>query len=177
MSTFEIRALQTKDCPTVRTRAEALAARCYPEMVVDTDATVALLRELVASDRHYARVVGEVGAPKAALLAVVMKNVWALKKRAVVLCWYSELPGAGAALLRDFRRWVQSQHKQIVLAGFDCDWNLLDERVLQLAERADFKLCGTGGYRYFPRKVAPAATEPFPSKQEALERLRKAEST
>jgi hypothetical protein len=171
MPPFEIRALTKRDCPAVRLKAETLAAIMYPEMTSDLGLVAKLLDDFVTSDRHYARVLGAPGEPRAALLAAAGPNVWATKKRAGAVLWYSEIPGAGAALLRDFRRWLDGQKKWILVGGFSCDWVLADERPLVLAERIGFVRRGTGGYFYFPRTAA-APAEPLPSKQAAFERLK-----
>jgi hypothetical protein len=146
-----IRPLEIKDCPWVRVKAMTLAAAMYPELIADIDKVHWLVRDFATGQTHYARVVGEVGEPRAVLLARVDQNTWAMKKHATVLFWYSEIPGAGAALLRDFRRWADSQQKQIVIAGFNADWVMMDDRPLMVAERIGFKRRGDGGQFYFPR--------------------------
>src|ERR1700693_5850858 len=94
----------------------------YPELVPDIDKIHYIIRAAThESEANYSRVVGPVGSPQAALLTRTSNNLWAMKKHAVVLLWYSELPGAGAMLLRGFRDWVKGQ-KQIVIAGFSADW-------------------------------------------------------
>jgi hypothetical protein len=128
-----------------------LAAAMYPELIADIDKMHWLVRDFATCQTHYARVVGPVGEPRAVLLARVDQNVWAMKKHATVLFWYSEIPGAGAALLRDFRRWVDAQKQHVVLAGFHADWVMIDGRPLELAARIGFKHRGDGGYMYFPR--------------------------
>lgn len=146
-----IRPLEIRDCPWVRVKAQTLAAAMYPELIADIDKVHWLVRDFATCDRHYAKVVGEVGEPRAVLLARVENNTWAMKKHATVLFWYSEIGGAGAALLRDFRRWVDSQKQHVVIAGFNADWIMLDDRPLALAARIGFENRGDGGYMYFPR--------------------------
>ena len=146
-----IRPLDIKDCPWIRVKAMTLAAAMYPELIADIDKVHWLVRDFATCDKHYARVVGAEGEPRAALLARVDQNVWAVRKHATVLFWYSELAGAGAALQRDFRRWVDDQQKQIVIAGFNADWVMMDGRPLDLAGRIGFKHRGDGGWFYFPR--------------------------
>jgi hypothetical protein len=132
-------------------KAQVYAATMYPEMIPDVAKIHWLVRSATTeSDTHYARVVGPVGEPKAALLARVENNLWAMKKHASLLLWYSELPGAGAVLLREFRDWLHTQ-KHIVVAGFTADWVSVDDRPLMLAERVGFKRRGDGGFAYFPR--------------------------
>jgi len=145
-----IRQLDIKDCPWVRVKAMTLAATMYPEMIPDIDKVHWLVRDFATTDVHYARVVGAVGEPRAVLLGRLEQNMWAMKKHVGLHIWYSEIPGAGAALLRDFRRWVLEQ-KQVVFAGFHADWVMLDDRPLRLAERIGFKRRGDGAYALFTR--------------------------
>lgn len=129
----------------LRAKAQTYAATMYPELIPDIDKMHWLVRNAIQSTDHYSRVVGPVGEPKAALITQTSNNIWAMKKHAAVMLWYSEIPGAGAALLRDFRNWVRTQH-YIVLAGFVADWVSFDERPLVLAERIGFKRRGEGGF-------------------------------
>lgn len=149
-----IRAMVAADHPAIRIRGEALAARMYPELIPDVAKEVELLKEL-GIQPNYARVVGPIGEPKAALLARVVHNAWATKKCAVVMLWYSDIPGQGLALLRDFRRWVKD-HPQIVLAGFSSDWwSGISEHyaVESIARRVGFAPRGGSSLFYFPRGV------------------------
>ena len=144
-----IRRIEVADSPLVRTTLQTLAARMYPELISDIEKVHWLIRDAVSSTKHYAKCVGPVGEPKAVLIARVQNNTWALKKSATVLLWYSEIPGAGAKLLRDFREWVKTDH-HIVMAGLSCDWCLTDDRVLAMVERCGFKERGRGSFVFFP---------------------------
>jgi hypothetical protein len=140
-----------EDGSMLRAKAQIYAATMYPEMIPDIDKIHWLVRMLTnESDTHYCRVVGPIGAPKAAILTRTENNLWAMKKHAAMVLWYSEIPGAGAMLLRGFRDWVRA-HKQVVLAGFVADWVQVDLRPLLLAERIGFKRRGDGGFVFFPR--------------------------
>jgi hypothetical protein len=146
---MQIRQMETADAPRVRITAETLAAAMYPELIPDIAKTHGLLEECYRNHmKHYARVVGPKGEPKAVLIAMVRDNMWATKRHATVVCWWSDIPGAGVLLLRDFKKWVQEQNG-IVLAGFndDCDLPLVARMV---AMRTGFERRG-GGYMYFPK--------------------------
>lgn len=148
---MEARAPTVEDGPMLRAKAQIYAATMYPELIPDIEKIHWLVRAATnESETHYAQVVGPLGSPQAALLARVENNVWAMRKSAAILLWYSEVPGAGAMLLRRFRDWVKAQ-KQVVIAGFAADWVQVDERPLLLAERIGFKRRGEGGYFLFPR--------------------------
>lgn len=135
----------------VRTKAQIYASSMYPELIPDIDKMHWLLRETMQSTNHYAYVVGPEGEPGAALVARTSNNLWAMKRHASILLWYSEIPGAGAKLLRHFREWVRPQGSSIVLAGFSSDWIVLDDRPLKLATKIGFKLRGEGLYAFYPR--------------------------
>lgn len=143
--------MTSDDVPLVRHKAQVLASTMYPELIPDIDKMHWLLRESMQSTNHYAHVVGAPGEPGAALIARTSNNLWALRRHASILLWYSEIPGAGAKLLRHFRNWVKEQGNSIVLAGFSSDWIVLDDRPLKLASRAGFKQRGEGMYAFYPR--------------------------
>ena len=131
--------------------AQKYAATAYPELIPDVEKVHWLVRKATQeTESSYSRVIGPLGTPQAAILTLTQNNLWAMKKHATILLWYSEIPGAGATLLRGFRDWVKSE-KHIVLAGFHADWLSFDERPLLLAERIGFSRRGAGGFFYFPR--------------------------
>lgn len=139
------------DVAMVRTKAQILAARMYPELIPDIDKMHWLLRESMQSTNHYACVVGPEGEPGAALIARTSNNLWAMRRHASVLLWYSDIPGAGAKLLRGFRDWLKEQGSSVVMAGFSADWIVLDDRPLKLASRIGFKVRGEGTYVLYSR--------------------------
>lgn len=148
---MEVRLPTVEDGPLLRAKAQTYAATMYPEFIPDIEKIHWIVRACTNDPEvHYSRVVGPAGAPQAALLTRTENNLWAMKKSASILLWYSEVPGAGAALLRGFREWVKAQ-KQVVIAGFTADWVQVDERPLLLARRIGFKRRGEGGHFFFPR--------------------------
>jgi hypothetical protein len=144
------RQIEMEDGAQVRIVAMTLAAEKYPELIPDIDKMHGLVRKARLDGSQFARVVGEIGDPRAALIALISSNTWAMRSHATVMLWYSQIPGAGAKLLREFRDWVH-EHKNISAAGFHCDWEVTDERPLMLAERIGFKRRGGGAYLMFPR--------------------------
>lgn len=147
---MQTRPLEVADCPKVRALAQKLAATMYPELISDIEKVHWLVRDVTNNTKHFARVVGQKGDPGAVLIACAGNNVWAMKRHATVMVWYSEIPGAGAKLLREFREWVK-EGQDIVLGGFSCDWVMTDDRPLKLASRIGFKQRGCGTYLFFPR--------------------------
>lgn len=136
------------DLPAIRIAGEKLAAEYYPELIPDIGKEVALLQQWVADTTQYTRCVGGSGHPDAVLIAKTGDNAWATRKHATIMLWYSAKPGAGAALLRDFREWVRGQ-KQIALAGFMDDFGVR-HGLRRLVTRAGFEQRG-GAYCFFPR--------------------------
>jgi hypothetical protein len=142
---------KAEDGPLLRAKVQIYAATMYPEFVPDIEKIHWLVRSCTnESKTHYCRVVGAPGAPKAAILTRTQENLWAMKKNAAILLWYSDIPGMGAMLLRGFRDWVRTE-KHVVAAGFSADWISMDDRPLMLADRIGFKRRGDGGFFYFPR--------------------------
>jgi len=133
----------------VRTKLQTLAATMYPELIPDIEKVHWLIRDAVSSTKHYACCVGPVGEPKAVLIARVQNNLWALKKSANILAWYSEQPGAGRALMKDFMRWVREDH-HVVMAGMSLDWHGDWLATRWLLVRLGFTRRGSGLMAYFP---------------------------
>lgn len=103
----------------------------------------ALFTDAVSAARHYAIVAEQNGEVKAALLAFTVNNEWAQRQNSGIRLWVSKIPGAGAAMLRQFRDWVKSR-RAIKVAGFAPDVDV-DPRALILAERIGFQRHG-GAY-------------------------------
>src|SRR5450631_2396321 len=99
------RPIEMEDGAGVRIAAMTMAADMYPELIPDIDKMHAIVRGARLAGSQFARVVGEPGEPRAALIALTSANSWATRNHATVLLWYSQLPGAGEKLLREFRDW------------------------------------------------------------------------
>lgn len=145
---MQIRGMELLDQPSVRVAGEALAARYYPELIPDIDREVQLLGSLRFDTSCYTKVIGPVGNPDAALIARTGTNLWALRRHATILLWYSKKPGAGYALLKDFVKWTTGQ-KHVVLAGVIDDFGMRSG-VIALLRRAGFIQRG-GAHLFFPR--------------------------
>ena len=141
-----IRVPDVADAGLLSAKAQTYAATMYPELIPDIEKIHWLVRDCTHQPNvHYSRVMGKPGEPTAAILTRTENNLWAMKKHASVVLWYSEIPGAGAALLRGFRNWVKTQ-KHVVMAGFNADWVMADARPLMLAHRIGFTKRGEGMY-------------------------------
>ena len=114
----------------------------YPRLRPDPDKIRALIVDSISAPRHYAFVVQD-RKVDGVLLAFTSNNAWAQRQNCAVMLWVSKIPGAGAAMLRDFRDWMQGR-RAIRVAGFAPDVEL-DPRVWILAERIGFERHG-GAY-------------------------------
>jgi hypothetical protein len=133
--------MQRADEPFIRGAGEALAAELYPELIPDMGKEVELLRRA-----EYARVIGEVGRPHSALIALASNNVWATKRHAAVVLWYGEKSG-GVRLLWDFKRWTQEQNLLVAAVTDDHDMATNARAILRAI---GFEQRG-GAFMYFPR--------------------------
>lgn len=118
-------------------------ARMYPQLKRDAHKMNDLFTDAVSAARHYTLVAEQDGEVKGALLAFTTNNAWAQRQNCGVMLWASEIPEAGAAMLRKFRDWIKSR-RAIKVAGFAPDVDL-DPRVWKLAERIGFQRHG-GAY-------------------------------
>ena len=136
-----IRGMQRADEPFIRGAAETLAARLYPELIPDMGKEIELLRRA-----DYSKVIGEVGRPHSALIALTSNNVWATRRHATVALWYGEKTG-GLRLLWDFKRWVREQN--ILVGAFMDDFGM-SSAPHNLLVWTGFEQRG-GAYMYFPK--------------------------
>ena len=144
------------DGPSIRQTAMKLAATMYPELIAEIDKCHWLVRDCTNNpDVHWSRVIGPEGEPRAVLLSRQENNLWAAKKHSAMILWYSEIPGAGVKLLREWKKWVKANEASITMAGFVADWQASDygrcRDAMNIAERVGFNRRGDGGYMYFPR--------------------------
>ena len=147
-----LRDMKASDRGVVAGWARKLAAEKYPFLRPDVEKINAVLQEAQLSNRHYARVrVDAQDVAGAVLIGATSEIFWAQRKHCAVVLWYSQLPGAGAELLRDFRQWVLDQ-RPIRAAGLQIDCEV-DPRALKLADRIGFKQRG-GAYLLYTREVA-----------------------
>jgi hypothetical protein len=133
--------MQRADEPFIRGVGETLAASLYPELIPDMGKEVDLLRRA-----DYARVIGEVGRPHSALIALAGNNVWATKRHAAVVLWYGEKSG-GVRLLWDFKRWAREQN--LLVAAVTDDHGMTNKAQAVLI-CAGFEQRG-GAFMYFPK--------------------------
>lgn len=120
-------------------------AKAYP-LRPDKDRMQKMIIEMISTKAHFSMVDEEDGEIVAVLGAMVGDNMWAQRKFASVVLWWSKKPGRGAALLRRFKAWVK-ERRAIRVAGFAPDLDL-EPRTLLLFEKLGFTRHG-GAYLYY----------------------------
>ena len=114
----------------------------YP-LLPDKQKMKDLIVESISAPSHFAMVDEVDGRIEAVVIAMVGDNIWAQRKFANVMLWWSNKPGSGIKLLRLFRDWVLAR-RAIRIAGFAPDIDL-DPRVYAVFERLGFVKSG-GAY-------------------------------
>lgn len=124
----------------------------YPALKPDFDKIRHQIKLATSSAQHLCLVAeGKNQQVGGVLLAMSGNNLWAQRQFAVVNLWISQIPGAGAAMLRHFRDWVKSR-PAIRVAGIMADLDI-DSRVWELVQRIGFKKRG-GAYLLYTREAA-----------------------
>lgn len=135
---MSIRPAQPKD----RARVVELATRAVSvdplPLRVDKERMGASFDEVVAGNQHFMWVAEHEGVVVAGLAAHVSDGFWFQRSQASVLMFYTEQPGAGIALIREFARWVKSR-PVIKMAVFSLERNA-DPRIVKLLSRLGFNL-------------------------------------
>lgn len=138
-----IRPATLNDVSAILSVSTALAID-YP-LRADKDRMKAVIIEVISSRSHFAMVDVHNGIVRSVLLAMVGDNLWAQRKFANVMLWWSDKPGSGVNLLRRFKKWVVSR-RAIRIAGFAPDIDL-EERTLAIFEHLGFRKSG-GAYLF-----------------------------
>lgn len=122
---------------SVLTLIAKVQAKRYPHLKADVEKIHEVVTEAIDNPGHYCRVwVDGEETIRGTLLALTSPHLWAQRKTSQIVAWYANKPGAGAAILRDYREWVKSG-RFIKVAGMTPDLDL-DPRVLKIAERVGF---------------------------------------
>lgn len=107
----------------------------YPQLRVNALKTRQRVIDAVSGSHNWAMVSERKdGIVVGALVVFVCDHFWAERQNAVITLWYSEVPGDGMKMMREFMRWVNSRRaiKQIELA---IDMQYVDHRVGHLLSR------------------------------------------
>lgn len=134
--------------------AKQSAAEFHPQLRPDVDKMLGLVKEAIGDPKHYCRIAKFEGEPRGILIAFTAPCLWAQRAASHIVLWRSGLAGAGAALLRDYRKWVLTQ-QNLRVAGWQSDCDLDEDvgyRLGWLLERVGFKR-HCGAYLMYPREV------------------------
>jgi hypothetical protein len=132
--------------------AKQSAQEFHPQLRPDIGKILELVKEAIGDPKHYCRVARFAGEPRGLLVAFTAPCLWAQRTASHIVLWRAGLPGAGAALLRDYRRWVLEQ-PNLRVAGWSPDCAVPDGgRISWLMQRAGFKRTH-GAYLMYPREV------------------------
>jgi hypothetical protein len=131
--------------------AKQSAQEFHPQLRPDIGKILELVKEAIGDPKHYCRVARFAGEPRGLLVAFTAPCLWAQRTASHIVLWRAGLPGAGAALLRDYRRWVLEQ-PNLRVAGLTIDCEVDTPTVYRLMERVGFHRKG-GAYVMYPREV------------------------
>lgn len=129
--------------------AKISAAQLHPQLKPDVGKILELVKEAIGSPKHYCRLVrGEQWFTTDVLIAFTAPCLWAQRTASHIVLWRGT--GAGATLLRDYRRWVLEQpNLRVAGLAVDCE---IDTRTGALLERVGFHRRG-GAYLMYPKEV------------------------
>lgn len=142
-----IRPATRDDILNIREIARVCAEKYYPHLTFDKARTASQIRAAISSARHFVWVAEQDGKVAGVLGALAGENFWAQRNNCNVVLWFAMTPGDGAALLREFRRWVDGR-PAIKVSGFMVDFDGSDSRVWKLVERTGFTRHGGAYLRY-----------------------------
>lgn len=78
----------------------------------------------------------EGGKVKAHLCSIITENPLFHGKQCTVIAWYSEIPGAGFRLFREFERWVKKESVGSVVISSN-----FDERLITILKKRGWTMC------------------------------------
>ncbi len=138
-----IRRAQLRDVEQIVDLAvESVSRSPLPGVEIDREAMVELAKQMIPSNAHFVWVGEEDGKLVACVAAQVGPGWWFKKQQANVLLFYTRTAGLGAALLREFARWVKSR-PAIKLAIFSLEHDA-DPRIGVFLTRLGFGLQNPG---------------------------------
>jgi hypothetical protein len=103
---FVIRRAKLEDMEAIIELGVESVARDPLPVKIDRKAMRDTLRELY-SPAHFVWVAESGGSVVAAVVAIVQPSFWYRGKQCSVMLHYSRVPGAWAALMREFARWIK----------------------------------------------------------------------
>jgi hypothetical protein len=134
-------------------RAKRLAHDYYPELKADVSKIAEIVEEARRDSKHYAKVIGPEGEPRAVLIAITAPLYWAQRNASHIVFWYSERPGEGWKLLTDYKSWVVANSRTIRVAGLQMDVGI--GRASHLLRLGGFELRGGAHLIYTKNERSP----------------------
>lgn len=138
MSKFVVRRATLADIPEIVDLAVESVSLSPLPVVIDRERMAACARECVAGNQHFVHVAAENGKVVACVGAQTSDGWWFQRGQSSVLLFYTRVPGAGIALLREYARWVRSR-AFIKMAIFSLEHDA-DPRIALLLRRLGFRL-------------------------------------
>ena len=136
MSKIILRPATSFDVPAIVDLAVESVSKDPLPVRIDRDAMADTAKVLIAGNQHFAWVAERDGKIVGAVGACVQKGFWFQRSQASVLMFFTRVPGAGIALLREFARWVKSR-PAIKVAVFSLEPGM-DPRIGHLISRLGF---------------------------------------
>jgi len=108
MSKIVCRKAKLEDVPAIVDIAVESVSRDPLPVKIDRDAMAETARTCL-NPAHFMWVAEQDGKVVASVAACVQPSFWYQKLQCSVLLYYTQVPGAGVPLLREFARWVKSR--------------------------------------------------------------------
>ena len=108
MSKIVCRKAKLEDVPAIVDIAVESVSRDPLPVKIDRDAMAETARTCL-NPAHFMWVADQDGKVVASVAACVQPSFWYQKLQCSVLLYYTQVPGAGVPLLREFARWVKSR--------------------------------------------------------------------
>lgn len=135
MTKIVCRKAKLEDVPAIVDIAVESVSRDPLPVKIDRDAMADTARTCL-NPAHFMWVAEQDGKVVASVAACVQPSFWYQKLQCSVLLYYTQVPGAGLPLLREFARWVKSR-SAIKVAVFELEPGA-DARLVKFLKRLGF---------------------------------------
>ena len=135
MSKIVCRKAKLEDVPAIVDIAVESVSRDPLPVKIDRDAMAETARTCL-NPAHFMWVAEQDGKVVASVAACVQPSFWYQKLQCSVLLYYTQVPGAGLPLLREFARWVKSR-SAIKVAVLELEPST-DARLVKFMKRLGF---------------------------------------
>jgi N-acetylglutamate synthase-like GNAT family acetyltransferase len=136
MTKIVCRKAKLEDVPAIVDIAVESVSRDPLPVKINRDAMADTARNCL-NPAHFMWVAEQDGKVVASVAACVQQSFWFDKLQCSVLLYYTRVPGAGVALLREFAKWVKSR-SAIKVAVLELEPNA-DPRLVKFLKRVGFE--------------------------------------